>query len=181
MRKSWDMLTLRRTVIGLLVVATTAPAGAAAGTMRGARLHPLGLGPLRFGMTAAQARQAAGQPIRESKPFNSCTTFRYAGQPRGIAMTAFNGRLGYIEIYQRGPKTTKGIRVGDSVAMLRAAYGSRVRTGRSAALSGADSHLFVDRKRGGRTFTLDFHISGDRIAFISAARRKIIETFGECG
>ena len=88
--------------------------------------------------------------------------------------------MGYVLIFGRGPATTRGVRVGDSLERLRRRYHGRLRHGRSGSLGYAQSRLFTDQRRDGTTYTLQFDIANGKVEFISAATHHTIETFGEC-
>jgi hypothetical protein len=47
-------------------------------------------------------------------------------------------------------------------------------------LSLAPTSLFMDERRRGKIYTMEFDINHHDISFISAARRHVIQTFGEC-
>jgi hypothetical protein len=148
---------------------------------QGAGLSPSGIDPLRFGMDALQAEAALGTSIRVEHGINGCSFWRVPGlPPQGVQLIAFSGRLSYILLYRRDFATARGVMVGDSLRRLRRRYGGQLRRGRTASLSGAESFLFVDQRSGGATFTLEFDIWKKHVAFISAATKHVIETFGEC-
>jgi hypothetical protein len=144
------------------------------------RLSPRGLGPIHFGMSRSQASAALGSPVDADPGAHGCSSWSVPAAPEGVSLTAFEGRLAVALLYQRGPRTTRGIQVGDGVKRLRRLYRGDLRRGKSGSLSGADLHLFTDEVKGDATFTIDFQIVKKRIAFISAGTRHVIETFGEC-
>jgi hypothetical protein len=153
---------------------------AGAGSASGLRLSPQGLGPLRFGMNAAQAERSLGAPIAVEDGINGCSFWTLPNQAPGTQLVAFGGRLGYILLFERGTATTRGVRVGDSIHRLRHRYRGKLHRGRSASLSGADRRLFATSRQGAATYELEFDLHAGRVAFISAATKHTIETFGEC-
>lgn len=142
-------------------------------------ISPLGLGPIRFGMTNAQASAVAGQSLAETPSVNSCTFWSLTGflQPKS-ELVAFNGRLGYISTTYY--KTAAGIHVGSSLAALRRAYGTQLRTGQSGSVGSASMRLFYDERSRGTTYTMEFDLIGGTVSDITAGSRHTIETFGEC-
>jgi hypothetical protein len=153
---------------------------AAARSIPGLRLSPQGLGPVRLGMDAAQAERSLGAPIAVEDGINGCGFWTLPSQPPGTQLIAFDGRLGYVILFERGAATTRGVRVGDGIRRLRHRYRGKLHRGRSASLSGADRRLFVTARRGTARYELEFDLHRGRVAFISAATRHTIETFGEC-
>jgi hypothetical protein len=161
-------------LVALMLLATSVAAGAAG---RAPRLSPEGLGPVHFGMDVDQAEAALGSPVDAEPGINDCTFWTLPGDAQGIA---FGGRLGYISLFRRGTKTTRGIEVGDGLTRLRHRYRGRLHKGRSASLGAADLRLFASSRNGDATYELEFDIVHGKVAFISAGTRHTIETFGEC-
>ena len=164
-------------VVGLIAVMLFANSVAAGAAARAPRLSPEGIGPVRFGMNVDQAEAALGSPVDAEPGINDCTFWTFPGGAQGIA---FGGRLGYISLFRRGTKTTRGIEVGDGLTRLRHRYRGSLHKGRSASLGAADLRLFASSRHGGATYELEFDIVDDKIVFISAGTRHTIETFGEC-
>lgn len=160
-------------LVALMLLAASA-AGAAS---RAPRLSPDGLGPVHFGMDADQAEAALGSPVDAEPGINDCTFWTFPGGAQGIA---FGGQLGYISLYRRGAKTSRGIEVGDGLTRLRHRYRGKLHKGRSASLGAADLRLFASSRNGDATYELEFDIVDGKVAFISAGTRHTIETFGEC-
>jgi hypothetical protein len=161
-------------LVASMLLATSVASGAAG---RASRLSPEGLGPVRFGMDVDQAEAALGSPVLAEPGINDCTFWTFSGGAQGIA---FGGRLGYISLFRRGTKTTRGIEVGDDLTRLRHRYRGKLHKGRSASLGAADLRLFASSHHKGATYELEFDIVGGKVAFISAGTRHTIETFGEC-
>lgn len=144
------------------------------------RLSPEGLGPMRFGMDPRQAGDALGAPVEVETGISTCSFWTVPGIKQGTQVIARQGRLAYILLYESGPRTTRGIQVGDGLNRLRHRYRGRLHSGRSASLAFADLRLFADEHRGGATYTLEFDIVHGKVALISAGTKHTIETFGEC-
>ena len=98
----------------------------------------------------------------------------------GSQLIALHGRLSYILLFKRGTATTRGIRVGDGLRRLRHHYRGKLHPGRTASLGYAEQRLFVTQHVGDATYEIEFDIVHRRVAFISAATKHVIETFGEC-
>jgi hypothetical protein len=144
------------------------------------RLAPSGFGPVRFGMDAQQASAALGVQVEVAPGINGCSFWTLPGLASGVQTIAFHGRVAYSEIFRRGPKTTRGITIGDGINRLHHRYRGRLHGGRSASLGVAESRLFASEARGGAVYELEFDVWHSRIAHISAGTRRTIETFGEC-
>ena len=167
-------------VICLAMTSSAVFSGGAAARTAPLRLAPSGVGPVRFGMDARQASAALGAQVEVAPGINGCSFWTLPGLANGVQTIAFHGRVAYSEIFRRGPKTTRGITVGDGINRLRHRYRGRLHGGRSASLGAAESRLFASEVRGDATYELEFDIWHSRVAHISAGTRRTIETFGEC-
>jgi hypothetical protein len=94
-------------------------------------------------------------------------------------LLAFRHRLGYAQLLNRHFTTTRGVRVGDSVRRLTDGTAASCDMA-GQPLSLAPTSLFMDERRRGKIYTMEFDINHHDISFISAARRHVIQTFGEC-
>jgi hypothetical protein len=127
---------MHKHLLALLVAAVTltalpAAAGAAAPVTTSSVLGPNGLGSIRIGMRVATARQRTGQQIdfqSFSATDNSCGLGRLFPLTLGVNYLATNLHIATISVGERGIATRAGIRVGDTAADLRRAYGSRLQS-----------------------------------------------------
>jgi hypothetical protein len=157
------------------------PTSVAVPRKRGAlRLSPAGLEPVHFGMDAAAAERALGEGISVEDGINDCSFWTLPGAGVSGQLIALHGRLSYILLFKRGTTTTRGVRVGDGINRLRHRYRGKLHRGRTASLGYAEQRLFVTERDGGATYEIEFDIVHGRVAFISAATKHVIETFGEC-
>jgi hypothetical protein len=155
---------------------------AAASGLKGARLSPVGLGALRFGMTPAQASSALGTSIGVQSHTYACGFWSTPGLPRGAVSLISFGKAEHLTVAWAGPKlrTTRGIAIGDRAAKLHRKYPHGLRHGKAEDLGGADDHLFFDRRRGGKTYTLMFSMYRGRVSGISAGLKHTVRSLGEC-
>jgi hypothetical protein len=86
-----------------------------------------GIGPLRVGMSVAQAREAL-PGLEEPKEGRAdvCEYTRGGGLPEGVMVMVENGIVVRVDVDTNAVPTADGARVGDSVARIRSIYGSRV-------------------------------------------------------
>jgi hypothetical protein len=88
------------------------------------RLDPEGFGPLKVGMSFAQARKLA--PRLKATPAGlraseGCDQLALPGHP-GVALMFIDGTLTRIDLFRPGVRTTRGIAPGDRVARVMQAY-----------------------------------------------------------
>jgi hypothetical protein len=111
-------------VVGLL----PATAGAAP-VSSNSRITQNGLGSIRLGMTVDQAQRRTGQRI-ENNLFtpgdDSCGIAQLFPKSVGVNMQTTKSRIWVINVSEPGISTRSGVEVGDTVAALRRAYGSRL-------------------------------------------------------
>jgi hypothetical protein len=156
------------------------PSATSSRERRSLRLSPAGLGPVHFGMDQGAAERALGEGISVENGINGCSFWTVPGVRAGSQLTALHGRLSYIILFRRGTATTRGIRVGDGLLRLRHRYRGKLHPGRTASLGYAEQRLFVTQHDAGVAYEIEFDIVHGRVAFISAATKHVIETFGEC-
>ncbi|MEO6627397.1 MAG: hypothetical protein ABIP03_02375 [Aquihabitans sp.] len=86
-----------------------------------------GLGPVRIGMTVAEASAAAGTTlVQKGVPGESCAYGIPEGGPEGVAFMFLSGRLARVDVNSPGIKTLSGAAVGDSEAAVQALYAGQL-------------------------------------------------------
>jgi hypothetical protein len=137
-----------------------------------------GLGPIEIGMTERQAERASGLRITLQKFNGDCYQGPIGAARRGRGVLVTKRRIMTVGITRRGAGTTaEGIRVGDSLKELKAAYGARLHS-RPAPLAGGFTIYELHR----RTREVHFEVedrSGE-IIVIEAGRRPEIDFSEGC-
>lgn len=88
---------------------------------------PIGIGPVRAGMTLAELRDALDS-VRFSDPDSMrCAYPKFSGLPDGVWVMVEQGIVGRIDVQKGDVPTAEGIRIGDTRAKVQATYGSRMR------------------------------------------------------
>lgn len=138
-----------------------------------------GLGPLRAGMTVAEARNALGGAL--AMPVESDTTgcdyATWRGGPRGVHVMVDGGRIARVEIDSAGIATAAGARVGDSEERIRSLYPGRVRV---SPHKYEDGHYLTVNATGDSTFAIVFETSNGRVTRYRAGRRPAVEYVEGC-
>lgn len=118
-------MTMRAALTALLVTVVSLPAGAAQWLAKFGEV-----GPLKIGMSLAEANSALGSHFAKPKvpgvdPTGSCY---YVGpvQPGSIWLMFIAGDLARIDVTARGVETNAGVSVGDLSEAVGAAYASDV-------------------------------------------------------
>lgn len=88
---------------------------------------PVGIGPVRAGMTLAELREALNS-VRFSDPDSMrCAYPKFSGLPDGVWVMVEQGIVGRIDVQKGDVATAEGVRIGDTKAKVQSTYGSRVR------------------------------------------------------
>ncbi len=94
-----------------------------------AQANAQGLGPVRIGMTVAQAEKAIGAPITYDPSAGGGRDCRYAWPSAGMKQVRFiiaRGVILRIDISDYAITTDKGARIGDAEARIKAIYAGDV-------------------------------------------------------
>ena len=111
-----------RTLITLCLMTTAASAAAQTG---GWRITPDGYGPVRIGMTRAQAEAALRTPLEGEAIDDAavCIEMSPTRGHRGVYLMFLNNRLSRVSIGEEGQvRTPRGIGIGATEAQVRRAY-----------------------------------------------------------
>jgi hypothetical protein len=94
-------------------------------------LDASGFGPLKIGMSFAQAQRVAGPALRPTAPSllpgPSCDQLALPGHP-GVALMFVDGVLHRVDVFQPGIRTTRGIAAGDPVEKVSQVHAGLTRT-----------------------------------------------------
>ena len=84
-----------------------------------------GVGPVRIGMSLAEASAAAGTPIVAKPGLRNCAFADPEGGPRGLTFMVIDGRIARIDVWG-ALATVAGVGVGDTEEQTQAAYGRQL-------------------------------------------------------
>ena len=99
--------------------------------------HPHGLGPVRLGMTVAEASEALGLDLAEDAiqySDGACSSYALGASiyDWDLRFTARDGRIVRVDVFTDRISTEAGVGIGSAASAIRAAYGDefRVQPGR---------------------------------------------------
>jgi len=107
------------------------------------------VGPVRIGMTIAEAEAALGVPFDGAADSGECAFRQTRSAPSGVLFMLVAGRIARIDLASFEVRTDRGVGVGDSEMQVHAAYGQDVATTPHKYTSGhyltvaADDHRIV--------------------------------------
>ena len=87
-----------------------------------------GVGPLRAGMTVAEANKAVGGGFSAPGSEGSCTYARLTKAPPGLAVMLENNKIARVEVRSGTIATAEGARIGNTEARINSLYSGRVTT-----------------------------------------------------
>jgi hypothetical protein len=124
-RRHWRFAAACFVLATATAMATVAATVAAAQAKAPAawRLDPGGFGPYRVGMSLAQVRKRApGMPLNSDQQVDgSCKQLPLPGYP-GVVLMFVDDVLTRVDLFEPGPRTTRGIGPGDRVDQAMRAY-----------------------------------------------------------
>jgi hypothetical protein len=97
-------------------------------TGAGLRVTLYGIGPVRAGMSVAEASSALGATLElpTSADATACDYLRWSGGPEGIFVMVENLRIARVDVRSGTIATQEGARIGDSAERIRQLYAGRV-------------------------------------------------------
>jgi hypothetical protein len=93
-----------------------------------ARLSIDSFGPIRVGMSIAEARRAAGVEMRGNLSSSECEMLHLVTDP-GVQLMSENGKVTRIDITDAHHQTVLGIRIGDTEAQAQTADDGKLEIG----------------------------------------------------
>jgi uncharacterized membrane protein len=90
------------------------------------RITARGLGPVRVGMTVAEASAALGMPLAGADAAGECIYVRPSRELAGVMFMVVNGAIARVDVSAGDVATEEGVRVGDSSESVRELYAGRV-------------------------------------------------------
>ena len=138
-----------------------------------------GLGPVRTGMTIAEAKTALGSALVVPAEYDSagCDYAKWRAAPSGVRVMLDQGRIARIEVDSANVATAAGARVGDSEQRIQSLYAGRVTV---------TPHKYEDGKYltvntvGDSSLAIVFETSKGRVTRYRAGRRPAVEYVEGC-
>lgn len=154
--------------IGLAVVAL--PLSAQPTLTVASRLAINGIGPIRVGMTVAEAERVSGVRLVRAYGDAACAVVAPQGEPEDLRFVVTNGRIATVETFNPLIQTVSGANVGDTVDEVLAMYRGRLEVRPSETLPDGQDLVFVPRDQGDRTFRVYFVTQNGKVIEMRAGR-----------
>ncbi len=137
----------------------------------------VGLDEVHFGMTVADAQQAAGTVLVPAGPTGACYHVVPHDAPEGIVFLVHSGTIERVDI-NSGPITTRsGVGVGSPESMVTDLFGDRIE--REVRVDGTVDLVFVPRDPGDQNYRVVFNVSEGAVrAFKSGRLPQVMQDTG---
>ena len=135
---------------------------------RSSTVSTVGLDTVHFGMTVAQAQQAAGTVLVPAGPTGACYHVVPYDAPEGIVFLVHQGTIERVDI-NSGPITTRsGVGVGSPESMVTDLFGDSIQ--REVRVDGTVDLVFVPSDPGDRNYRVVFNISEGAVRAYKSGR-----------
>ena len=136
-----------------------------------------GAGPIRAGMTLAEAAAASPVQLSAKRDWSECTYIEPSPAPEGLMFMVLDGRIARADVMTPEVPTAEGVRVGDSEARIYGAYGDD-NVVRAPHKYTEGSYLTIAPDPNHR---LVFETDGSRVTRFRAGRLPEVEWVEGCG
>lgn len=158
--------------------ASVGPEAVASAQRRTVTVSARGAGPVRVGMTVAEARQATGETTVSADSINGeCDYVRLSGLPEGISLMVVEGAISRIDVSTPGITTEEGARIGDPEARIDSLYGTAVLRRPHEYTDG--SYLIVPAA-GDTAYQLVFETDGNAVTTYRAGMMPMVQWVEGC-
>ena len=137
-----------------------------------------GAGPIRFGMTVAQASGALGTTIGASP--QGCDYASMPGAPAGMRFMVVDGRIVRADVDSAGLPSDRGAAVGMTAAEVQRLYGESLAVV-PHKYDTAGRYLVFAPPTGDTAYRVLFETSGDQVVRYRAGRVPEVEWVEGCG
>lgn len=157
------------------------PAGAPVDSGGAFAVHAAGAGPLRVGMTFAEAATALKGAVPDTNGLErACSYVPLDGLPPGLLVMWVEGRIARIDVDSISIATAEGARLGDDEARIRTLYAGRV-TEKPHKYDDRGRYLVVPAPATGRdSLALVFETDGAKVTRYRVGRQPQVEWVEGC-
>jgi hypothetical protein len=142
---------------------------------------PRGVGPVRFGMSVAEARVALGDSLANVPADGSCAMVTPAGVPAGVAFMIEGGQVVRVDVTAESVATDRGAKVGHSEVVVQERYGDSLVSGPHKYDPKGKYLTFVPPAADDARFRLIFETDGIRVRSYRAGIQPAVEYVERCG
>jgi hypothetical protein len=169
------------TIVIILVWATSVSARSQ--LTDGSQLAINGIGPIRVGMTVAEASRSAGVTLVKSRTIQPlfCTYLEPLGGPKGIDFMVIEGRIATVDIRNKRVTTIKGAKIGDSEERIFALYPGQIQATKSLYSHKDNKDLtFVPKDAADQNYRMIFEITNHRVTSFRSGKFPAVKNIAYC-
>jgi hypothetical protein len=138
-----------------------------------------GIGPIRAGMTVAQAAQAMGGGFAAPNGGAAgCTYAVLTKAPAGLAVMLQDGKVARVEVRKGTIATAAGARIGDSEARIKSLYPDRVTVTPHKYVKGGH---YLTVTPADANYRIVFETDGKKVTSYRSGRTPEVEQVERCG
>jgi hypothetical protein len=138
-----------------------------------------GIGPIRAGMTVAQAAQAMGGGFAAPKGGTAgCTYAVLTKAPPGLAVMLQDGKVARVDVRSGTVATAAGARIGDSEARIKSLYPGRVTVSPHKYVQGGH---YLTVTPADNNYRIVFETDGKKVTSYRSGRVPEVEQVEGCG
>lgn len=139
-----------------------------------------GIGPLRAGMTLAEANAALGGILRIPSRLAECDFVRPRSVPRHLALMVENDSISRVDVLDSSTiATTSGARIGDTEARIRGLYPGRI-TARPHKYTDGRYLVVTPANPADSAFRIVFETDGSKVLRYRSGIRPAVEYVEGC-
>jgi hypothetical protein len=140
-----------------------------------------GIGPVRVGMTPAEASSAAGKQIVAKPDVNAgCGYAEPEGGPEGVSFMVVSGRIARVDVTGGPVKTLSGAGVGDTEAQVQARYSNRLEVSPHKYVASGHYLTLVPTDPADADFRLIFETDGTKVTRFRAGKQPEVSYVEGC-
>ncbi|HEY9834592.1 MAG TPA: hypothetical protein V6D26_28840 [Stenomitos sp.] len=138
------------------------------------------IGPIRVGMSVAQAEAAAG--VKLTRPDNKeCSYIRPQGSKYDFLMMVTNNRIARIDIRGKSRITTiSGARIGDTESKIKSLYPGRITVTPAKYAPNGHYLIFTPKDRNDAHYRIVFETDGNRVTEFRSGKQPEVEWVEGC-
>ena len=138
-----------------------------------------GIGPLRAGMTVAQANSAIGGGFAAPKGYSGgCGYAVLTKGPSGLAVMLQDGKIARVEVRSGGIATAAGARIGDSESRIKSLYAGRLTSTPHKYVTGGH---YLTVTPSGSANRIVFETDGSKVTEFRSGQTPAVEQVERCG
>ncbi|MEH2069099.1 MAG: hypothetical protein V7K47_13215 [Nostoc sp.] len=139
------------------------------------------IGSVQVGMTASQARKAAGTQLVGDSPNNSCYYLKPESEPKNLGFMLTEGRISRVDVWKNSKITTlKGAKIGDTEAQIKSLYPGQIQVTLHKYVQGGHYLTFVPKEQFDQKYRVVFETDGKRVTQFRSGKLPEVEYVEGC-